>query len=45
MSLSDKYRYIILCEDKQTQCFMRSFLKGQGISREKITCIALPALS
>lgn len=42
MSLSDKYRYIILCKDKQTQCFMRSFLKGQGISRRKMICIDLP---
>ena len=42
MGLSDRYRYLVLCEDKQTQCFMRSFLKGNGISKHKIDCLPLP---
>ena len=42
MGLSDQYNYLILCEDKQTQCFMRSFLKGNGIPKHKINCCELP---
>lgn len=35
-------QYIILCEDKQTQCFLRYFLTKHLIKREKIRCLPLP---
>lgn len=35
-------QYFILCEDKQTQCFIRYFLAKHLIKREKIRCLKLP---
>lgn len=35
-------QYFILCEDKQTQCFVRFFLRKHSIKREKIICLPLP---
>lgn len=35
-------QYFILCEDKQTQCFVRYFLTKHSIKREKIVCLPLP---
>lgn len=35
-------QYFILCEDKQTQCFLRYFLTKHLIKREKIRCLPLP---
>ncbi len=42
MSLSNKYQYTVLCEDKQTQSFMRSFLKEAGVPKKRIICLPLP---
>lgn len=36
MKLSDRYSYIVLCEDAQMKTFIRSFLKEQGIPAGKI---------
>ena len=35
-------QYLILCEDKQTQCFIRYFLLRHLIERKKIRCLPLP---
>lgn len=35
-------QYIILCEDKQTQCFVRYFLMHRSINRGKIRYLPLP---
>lgn len=43
MKLSGTHKYIILCEDKLTQCYIRRFLLAQGISRRKISPVELPA--
>ena len=43
MKLSGTHKYIILCEDKLTQCYIRRFLLAQGISWRKISPVALPA--
>lgn len=42
MTLSDKFTYYILCEDKQMQCFWRYFLQSQNINRRKINSEPLP---
>lgn len=43
MKLNKDYKYLILCEDKLTQCFVRYFLKSQGINGRKIFPLKLPA--
>ena len=43
MKLNKDYKYLILCEDKLTQCFVRHFLKSQGINGRKIFPFPLPA--
>ena len=39
MKFSDRYMYIILCEDRQTLEFIRHILKIQGISSRKIKSV------
>lgn len=36
MTLNKKYQYIILCEDKQTECFLRHFLVALGVNSRKV---------
>ena len=43
MKLSKKHKYIVLCEDKLTHCFIRRFLIAQGINGRKIVSLPLPA--
>lgn len=43
MKLNKDYKYLILCEDKLTQCFIRYFLINQGIKGRKIYPLPLPA--
>lgn len=43
MKLSKGYKYIVLCEDKLTQCYIRRFLLTQGIAGRKIFVTPLPA--
>lgn len=43
MRLSKIHKYTILCEDKQTQCYIRRFLLAQGISGRKVFTLPLPA--
>ncbi len=43
MKLSKKHKYIVLCEDKLTHCFIRRFLIAQGISGRKMVSLPLPA--
>lgn len=40
--LNKKAQYFILCEDRQTQCFIRYFLEKQNIHRRKIISLQLP---
>ena len=42
MKLSKTHKYTVLCEDKQTQCYIRRFLLAQGVSGRKIFPLALP---
>lgn len=43
MKLSDRFQYIILCEDSQMDTFLRSLLKYERISNHKIRTVPLPA--
>ena len=43
MKLSKTHKYIVLCEDKQSLCYIRRFLLTQGIDGRKIFMLALPA--
>lgn len=43
MRLSKTHKYVILCEDKLMACYIRRFLREQGINGRKISTIALPA--
>ena len=43
MKLSKTHKYIVLCEDKLTHCYIRRFLLAQGISGRKIFPLPLPA--
>lgn len=40
--MNKKGQYFILCEDKQTQCFMWYFLVAHHINSRKIRCLPLP---
>ncbi|MEL3911684.1 hypothetical protein [Treponema pedis] len=40
--MNKKAQYIILCEDKQTQCFLRYFLIRHSINRGRIRFLKLP---
>lgn len=40
--LNKNVQYTVLCEDKQTQCFVRCFLRAHNIPRHKINFISLP---
>lgn len=43
MKLSNKYQYVILCEDSQMDTFIRSFLKYFDICSRKIRTVPIPA--
>lgn len=42
--IKSNWQYIILCEDKLMQCYVRYFLLCQGVERKKIRCVALPTM-
>ena len=42
MVLNKQRQYLILCEDKQQQYFIRHFLMECNINRSKISCEPLP---
>ena len=43
MKLSDRYQYVILCEDSQMNTFIRESLKCAGINARKIRTVKFPA--
>jgi len=42
MKLNNEYKYVILCEDRQMECFIRYFLEEQGIEKRKISNVDFP---
>ena len=46
MTLDKKYRYLVRCEDKQTQCFIKFVLSEQNINvKRKVHFLPLPTNS